>query len=477
MVSANRTRTLPSPAIVARSRVRTRRRPGRRAPRAYPNTALRSRLVPTRERAPGVGRLELRRRDRVHLAVVIGEGGAIEAVQLVVQDAAELQIQRPTTGVRRHREIQLHTLGFDVERHVHDLETSAVLGLEPPAIDLQFDRVQHDRCDRLVHLDRHLDPAHERRVDEVGFDREVVPRWHDGARKSESILHERPGAYRDGPRRDEMSGHRVRSTPDEPPTSSHDLAHFLARDGPGLGLRAVFRAGVRACVRRGVPPHRESARGRSPDTGSVPPNVGSLGSRVHHGPSLCVPRPVGDESAPTGASARRGPGPIGTTRAGPRTVRGRAARREPPPSGRGIPRRTSVRRCPWFGAWTCRPARRVGPWASGCLDPRRRRDAERLVEGIEEDPDPPLGDDDDPVTTSSRRSGGRPPAPVRSTVISRMSRAAAAACLHRPRRAAWCAIVASRRAEVANRLRPGQPGSVPPRADVSAALDTGSRGC
>ena len=58
-------------------------------------------LVPAREGPAGVGGLELGGGDDVLDAVVVGEGAAVEAPQLVVEDAGEREVQCGRPGRQR----------------------------------------------------------------------------------------------------------------------------------------------------------------------------------------------------------------------------------------------------------------------------------------------------------------------------------------------------------------------------------------
>jgi hypothetical protein len=62
------------------------------------------RLVPARKGPAGVDRLELRRGDGVGLPFGVGEGGAVEAPQLVIQRAGEPAGQGAGTGGSRSRD-------------------------------------------------------------------------------------------------------------------------------------------------------------------------------------------------------------------------------------------------------------------------------------------------------------------------------------------------------------------------------------
>ena len=98
MVSAKRTRHLPSAGAAADPA------PFERAARSASTTrrdredGLVAGLVPAREGAAGIGRLELGGGDDLVDAVVVGEGAAVEAVELVVEDAGEPE---RTAGSRR----------------------------------------------------------------------------------------------------------------------------------------------------------------------------------------------------------------------------------------------------------------------------------------------------------------------------------------------------------------------------------------
>ena len=70
---------------------------------------LEPRLVPARKRAPRVGRFELRGRQRLGVPVGVRVGAAVEAAQLVVQDAGERDMQGVATGRQRPVEAQRRT--------------------------------------------------------------------------------------------------------------------------------------------------------------------------------------------------------------------------------------------------------------------------------------------------------------------------------------------------------------------------------
>ena len=62
---------------------------------------LKLRLVPAGKGLAGVGGLELRDGDDVVVAALVGERRSVEAVQLVVEDAAEPAVQHPRARLER----------------------------------------------------------------------------------------------------------------------------------------------------------------------------------------------------------------------------------------------------------------------------------------------------------------------------------------------------------------------------------------
>ena len=151
-------------------------------------------LIPAGERAPGVGGLELRRRDRVR-AVVVGVGRPVEAVELVVELAPERHPQEPGARFDGHREREGRALQLLVVRHVGHRDLGADLGAHGRMVDREVERVHDDLVDPLVDVDLDLDGARERRRPEVGLEDQVVSGRDDGARKPVAILHG-TGAYR-----------------------------------------------------------------------------------------------------------------------------------------------------------------------------------------------------------------------------------------------------------------------------------------
>ena len=152
-------------------------------------------LVPARERAAGVGRLELRRRDRVR-AVVVGVGRAVEAVQLVVQLAAEAHLERVGAPVPRARRGAAWRAAPRRRARCRRRATSRPPSPRSVASSIASSRAfTIDLVDPLVHLDGHRDRAREGRGVEVGLQHQVVPRRHDGAGKAVAVLH-RAADYR-----------------------------------------------------------------------------------------------------------------------------------------------------------------------------------------------------------------------------------------------------------------------------------------
>ena len=100
-------------------------------------------LVEAREGAPGVGRLELRGGQGVLDAVVVGEHGPVEPVELVVQDARELEEDRSRPGSERRRRRQRQALGRLVDLHAQ-FEGVRPGTLQARRADVELRRVQGD---------------------------------------------------------------------------------------------------------------------------------------------------------------------------------------------------------------------------------------------------------------------------------------------------------------------------------------------
>jgi hypothetical protein len=130
-------------------------------------------LVPAREGAARVGALELRGRDDVLVATLVGERAAVEAPQLVVEDPGEGQLERPVARLGLAVERDGRPVVLLVQRD-RALQAPALVGGELGAVDLQFGGVEHHVGDGLVHDDPHPLLAREGRRVEVGAERELV---------------------------------------------------------------------------------------------------------------------------------------------------------------------------------------------------------------------------------------------------------------------------------------------------------------
>ncbi|MEJ7719277.1 MAG: hypothetical protein WKF58_01980 [Ilumatobacteraceae bacterium] len=140
-------------------------------------------LVPAGEGSAAVRRLHLRGGDDALVAVLVTEGAAIEAAQLVVEDARELDPHGGATRLERAVDVDGQPLGRLVER---PRRRRAVHGARA---DVELDRVEDELADRLDHVDVDLDDAPERRGVEVWLELDPVRIGH--GRPGQSIGVER----------------------------------------------------------------------------------------------------------------------------------------------------------------------------------------------------------------------------------------------------------------------------------------------
>ena len=137
------------------------------------------RLVPAREAAPRVGRLELRRGAPARLAAH-DVGRAVETVHLVVQLAAPEERETRLARLDRLVEPERHRLILLVEddpRGSEPTQAEIAVGdipLQDRGLDLEVERVERDLPGRPLHLDLHRLLTSEREVREVRVQREVV---------------------------------------------------------------------------------------------------------------------------------------------------------------------------------------------------------------------------------------------------------------------------------------------------------------
>jgi hypothetical protein len=120
-------------------------------------------------------------------AGVVRVGRAVEALQLVGELPAELQMERPLPRPGRSRQEQVRAFALWVQADRRDLERPAG-SLEPPGSELQVDRVQHDLVERFHDLQRHGLGAGERRRLQIGFEEQVVAMGGDGAGQAVASL-------------------------------------------------------------------------------------------------------------------------------------------------------------------------------------------------------------------------------------------------------------------------------------------------
>jgi hypothetical protein len=120
-------------------------------------------------------------------ALVVGEGGPVEAVQLVVEDAAEAQVDRGRAGRQLLGQQERGPLGLLVELGA-GVEAPTVGQLDGRLVDLQLDGVEHHRGGGFHHVDADGHGAGERGRREVGLQREVVAPGDDGAGQAVRVL-------------------------------------------------------------------------------------------------------------------------------------------------------------------------------------------------------------------------------------------------------------------------------------------------
>ena len=145
-------------------------------------------LVPRRERATSIRRLEVGRGDDLGAAVGSLIRGAIEPDQLVVQLAAEIQVQRPVTRIRLGVQRQTRALGLRVEPDLRDLDPHAVPRREVSARDVEIDGVHDDLGDRLAHGHGDVLGPDERSCREIGLQHQPVPTGDHGPRQAVSLF-------------------------------------------------------------------------------------------------------------------------------------------------------------------------------------------------------------------------------------------------------------------------------------------------
>ena len=135
---------------------------------------LERRLVPARERAPRVRRLELRGGQEAGDAALVLVARAVEAAELVVQRAAEGQAQAPGARRRGFRQREPAPLGGLVQGNARADRLAAVV-LEAGGLDHQLHRVQHELVDSLAHVERDGLLAAEGQRRKIRLEPDVVP--------------------------------------------------------------------------------------------------------------------------------------------------------------------------------------------------------------------------------------------------------------------------------------------------------------
>jgi hypothetical protein len=147
---------------------------------------LQLRFVPARKGPAGVGRLHLGGGDDVVDPGLVGEGGAVEAVELVVEDAREAEVQGGRSDSERLGEGEGGLLLRRIEADGGGHQGVAVVGIggvEFGEGDVEFGSVQRDRRGRRVHRDIDLHIADEGGPGEVGGQDQPVGVGPDGGRE------------------------------------------------------------------------------------------------------------------------------------------------------------------------------------------------------------------------------------------------------------------------------------------------------
>ena len=106
-------------------------------------------LVEARERAPAVGGLHLRGGDDLFVALVVGVGAAVEAAELVVQDAVERDAERHVPAATVPAAWTISRSVCSSSSHVAAIPSIATRG------DVEFDGVEHEHIG--VAVDREVD--------------------------------------------------------------------------------------------------------------------------------------------------------------------------------------------------------------------------------------------------------------------------------------------------------------------------------
>lgn len=148
-------------------------------------------LVPARERASSIGRLELRGGDDLFDSVDIGEGGSIEAPQFVVEDTGEADPEVCFTGRERTLELEGDALCIGVESDPDDRDRR-VCGSERSCEnfsgeDVEVQCVARDGRGGLAHEEVDGDLAGEGRRPEIRFERQVVADGSNRSSESEGV--------------------------------------------------------------------------------------------------------------------------------------------------------------------------------------------------------------------------------------------------------------------------------------------------
>jgi hypothetical protein len=137
-------------------------------------------LVPARERPPGVGRFKLRGGDDAGRAAGVGEGAAVEAVEVVVEDPGERESHHGRPGRHRRGQLQRGALQGDVDGH-GGRQLLAVRRRHGGRVDVELGGIEDHRVERLLELHLDVDGTAEGRRLEIGRELDRVALRDDGA--------------------------------------------------------------------------------------------------------------------------------------------------------------------------------------------------------------------------------------------------------------------------------------------------------
>ena len=144
------------------------------------------RFVPARKRPARIDRLELRRGDGLGLPLGIGEGGAVEAPQFVIQRSGESAGQEAWAGWKLRRGTEHHLLQLVAEGD-GAAEGRACLRAHFGVADGQVSGIEHDLGDSFVDHGLDLHRSREAGRTDVGLYLQPVDEGLNGPGQPERV--------------------------------------------------------------------------------------------------------------------------------------------------------------------------------------------------------------------------------------------------------------------------------------------------